>query len=492
MDSTIETAPRPEFLSGDVQHLLIDGERRPSASGETFETVDPATEEVLARVASGGAADVDAAVASARRALDDPAWAGMSPHERTRVLIRIGELIERHAEELAMIDTLDNGTPITMTRGMMARASEVFRYYSGWPTRLYGETNASVPSQVNLTVREPVGVCAGIIPWNAPVLMAAWKIAPALACGNTCVLKPAEQSPLSALRLGELILEAGVPAGVVNVVTGFGETAGAALAAHSDVDKVAFTGSTTVGKSILAASTGNLKRVTLELGGKSPNIVFPDADLEAAAAASATAFCRLSGQVCAAGTRIFVHESIHDEFVELLAAQATQWMPGNPLDPETKMGPLVSSEQYERVTSYLALGREEGAGLATGGSAVDGRGYFVEPTLFTGVDNRMRIAQEEIFGPVGAVIRFSTEEEAVARANDTRYGLAAAVWTNDLSRTHRMARAIKAGTVWVNQIGPQDPALPFGGYKESGIGREHGSASIDMYTETKTVMMQLR
>ena len=487
----VSDRPRPALLDGQPKQLLIDGEWVDAASGETFESVDPTTEQVLAESAAGGAEDVDRAVAAARRAFEDPAWADMPPHQRTRLLLAVGEQIEARAEEMAQLDSLNNGSPYTLTQVMMERAAEVFRYYAGWPTKIYGSTSPSTSASFNYTLREPVGVCAGIIPWNSPVLMAAWKIAPALACGNTVVLKPAEQTPLSAIVLGEALLDAGVPAGVVNIVTGLGESAGAAIAAHPGIDKVAFTGSTEVGKLILQASTGNLKRVTLELGGKSPNVIFPDADVELAAGAAASGFCRLSGQVCAAGTRIFVHEEIADEFVEKLAAAAAAFTPGDPFDPEAKMGPLVSADQFERVTSYLVAGKGEGAEARTGGSPMEGTGFFVEPTVFDGVGNEMKIAQEEIFGPVGSVIRFKDEAEATALANDSVYGLAAAVWTEDIRRAHRMSRALQAGTVWINTVGPQDPMLPFGGYKQSGLGREHGAEAIEMYTETKTVMLQL-
>jgi acyl-CoA reductase-like NAD-dependent aldehyde dehydrogenase len=343
----------------------------------------------------------------------------------------------------------------------------------------------------NYTLREPVGVCGQIIPWNGPLAMAAWKIAPALACGNTVILKPAEQTPLTALRLGELLLEAGVPEGVVNIVTGFGETAGAAISAHPDIDKVAFTGSTEVGKLILQASAGNLKRVSLELGGKSPNVIFADADLQKALPASMAAFCAMSGQVCAAGTRIFVEQGFHDEFVDQLAKVTASIKPGDPLAPGTFMGPLVSKDQFDRVKSYLEVGKKEGAKVAIGGDTGSGKGYFVNPTIFTGVKNNMRIAREEIFGPVAAVIPFKDENDAVLQGNDTTYGLAAAVWTRDISRAHKVARALKAGTVWVNTYLELDVGSPFGGYKQSGIGRELGKHSIDLYTQVKSVFVRL-
>ena len=487
----LEDRPRPASLDGAAKRLLIDGEWVDAASGKTFETIDPTTEEVLASAAAGDAEDIDRAVAAARRAFEQPSWRGMSPHDRTRLLLACAEQVEEKAEEMALLDALDNGTPHVQMQVMMERAAEVFRYYAGWPTKIFGATSPSAGTMFNYTVREPVGVCGGIIPWNNPVLMATWKIAGALACGNTVVLKPAEQTPLSAGVLGQALMDAGVPAGAVNIVTGFGETAGAALAAHRDVDKIAFTGSTETGRRILEASTGNLKRVTLELGGKSPNVIFPDADLDAAAEAAARGFCRLSGQVCAAATRVFVHESIADEFVEALAAQAAGYTPGDPFDPASKIGPLVSAEQFDRVTSYLDAGHGEGAEAKTGGGAFEGRGFFVAPTVFDAVSNEMKIAREEIFGPVGSVIRFGDEQEAVRLANDTSYGLAAAVWTRDLATAHRVSKALQAGTVWVNTVGPQDPILPFGGYKQSGLGREHGAEAVEMYTETKTVMVQL-
>jgi acyl-CoA reductase-like NAD-dependent aldehyde dehydrogenase len=356
---------------------------------------------------------------------------------------------------------------------------------------LYGETNPSDGRVFNFTLREPLGVCGQIIPWNGPLSMAAWKIAPALACGNTTVLKPAEQTPLTAIRLGELILEAGVPPGVVNIVTGFGETAGAAIAAHPGIDKVAFTGSTDVGRLILKASAGNLKRVTLELGGKSPNIVFADADIGKALAASVGGFCFLSGQVCVAGTRVFVQQEIYDEFVEKLSAQAAQFPVGDPFDAKSFMGPLVSREQFDRVSAYFDVGQRDGAQLKTGGGRWGNKGYFVKPTVFSGVRNDMRIAREEIFGPVAAVIPFKDEDDAIFQGNDTQYGLAAAVWTRDVSRAHRVGRALKAGTVWVNTYMNVDPISPFGGYKQSGIGRELGVHSIDSYTQIKSLFIDL-
>jgi acyl-CoA reductase-like NAD-dependent aldehyde dehydrogenase len=432
------------------KQLLIGGKWVAAKSGKTFETINPANEEVLALAAEGDKADVDEAVKVARKAYEDGKWSKIGPHQRARYLLKIADLIEQNADELATLETLNNGMAISLARGMVAGAVDTFRYYAGWSTKIYGETNPSDPSMFNYTLREPVGVCGQIIPWNGPIAMLAWKVAPALACGNVSILKPAEQTPLTALRLGELILEAGIPEGVVNIITGFGETAGAAIATHPDIDKVAFTGSTEVGKLILQASAGNLKRVSLELGGKSPNVVFEDADLESAVATSVFGFTMLSGQVCCAGTRVFVQEDFHDRFADALTRYTSKVRAGDPLDPKTTVGPLVSKEQFERVKGYLAIGKNEGAKLTTGGDVTDGKGYFVNPTVFTDVKNTMQIAREEIFGPVVSVIPFKDENDAVLQGNDTTYGLAAAVWTNDVSRAHKVARRLKAGTVWIN------------------------------------------
>jgi acyl-CoA reductase-like NAD-dependent aldehyde dehydrogenase len=490
MNALVPQAARG-FLAGPAKKLLIGGDWLPAQSGRTFAAVNPATEEVIAHAAEGAREDVDAAVSAARRAFENPNWSGIDPHARGLYLLKIADLVERHAEELAHLETLNNGTPISFTRGAVADVARIFRYYAGWPTKLYGETNPSSAGVFNFTLREPVGVCGQIIPWNGPLSMAAWKIAPALACGNTTILKPAEQTPLTAIRLGELILEAGLPPGVVNIVTGFGEAAGAAIAAHPGIDKVAFTGSTEVGKAILRASSGNLKRVTLELGGKSPNVIFADADIEKALNASVGAFCFLSGQVCVAGTRVFVQQSIYDRFVEELTKRAAAFPVGDPLEAATMMGPLVSREQFDRVTGYFEIGLKDGAELRTGGKRRGDKGYFVEPTVFGAVRNGMRIAQEEIFGPVASVIPFKDEDDAVLQANDTQYGLAAAVWTRDVSRAHRVGRALKAGTVWVNTYMQVDPISPFGGYKQSGIGRELGVHSLDAYTQMKSIYVDL-
>jgi acyl-CoA reductase-like NAD-dependent aldehyde dehydrogenase len=479
-----------DFLRKPKQ-LLIGGKWVPAKSGKTFETINPANEEILALAAEGDKADVDEAVKAARKALDGK-WSTISPHQRANYLLKIADLIEKHADEIGILESLNNGMAISLAKGMASGAADTFRYYAGWATKIYGETNPSDPSMFNYTLREPVGVCGQIIPWNGPVAMFAWKIAPALACGNVCIIKPAEQTPLTALFLGDLIQEAGIPEGVVNIITGFGETAGAAIASHPDIDKVAFTGSTEVGKLILQASAGNLKRVSLELGGKSPNIVFADANMEQCVPTSLFGFTMLSGQVCCAGTRVFVQHDFHDEFVDKLTKYASQSKAGNPLDPKTTIGPLVSKEQFERVKGYLDIGKKEGAHASLGGEVRKGKGYFVDPTIFTGVNNDMRIAREEIFGPVASVIPFKDENDAVLQGNDTTYGLAAAVWTTDVARAHKVARALKAGTVWVNCYNNIDPISPFGGYKQSGIGRELGRHSIELYTQIKSVYVKLQ
>ncbi len=482
-----------EFLKTGPKKLLIGGKWVPAKSGKTFETLNPANEEVLCLVAEGDKADVDEAVKNARKAFEEGKWATMGPHQRTRYLLKIADLIDQHAEELAELETLDNGKPIFESKNIdIPGAAETFRYYAGWSSKIYGDTNPSDPGMFNFTLREPVGVCGQIIPWNFPLLMAAWKIAPALACGNVVILKPAEQTPLTALRLGELILESGLPESVVQIVTGFGPGAGSSIAEHPDIDKVAFTGSTEVGKLILKASAGNLKRVSLELGGKSPNIIFPDADMQSAVFGSMLGIFMNQGQVCCAGSRVFVQESMYDQFTDSLAQMAQSLTLGNPLDTSTRMGPLVSKEQHERVLGYLDIGKKEGAKAKVGGEAGNQeRGYFVKPTVFTDVKNSMKIAREEIFGPVAAAIRFKDENDAIFQGNDTTYGLAAAVWTKDISRAHKIARSLKAGTVWINCYGMIDPMSPFGGYKQSGFGRELGKYAIDLYTQIKSVYTKL-
>ncbi|MGH7814070.1 MAG: aldehyde dehydrogenase family protein [Candidatus Binataceae bacterium] len=482
-----------EFLKKAPTKLLIGGKWVPAKSGKTFEVLNPANEEVLALAAEGDKADVDEAVKAARKAFEDGRWSGMNPHMRARYLYKIADLIEKHAEELAELETLDNGKPIFETKNVdIPGAAETFRYYAGWVTKIYGETNPSEPTMFNYTLREPVGVCGQIIPWNFPLLMASWKLGPALACGNVVILKPAEQTPLTAVRLGELICEAGLPEGVVNIITGFGPGAGSSIAEHPDIDKVAFTGSTEVGKLILKASTGNLKRVSLELGGKSPNIVFPDADINQAVFGSMLGIFFNQGQVCCAGSRVFVQQDMYDQFTDSLSQFAQTLTLGNGLDPNTRMGPLVSKEQHERVLGYLKAGKAEGAKAKVGGEAGSQEcGYFVKPTVFTGVNNQMKIAKEEIFGPVAAAIPFKDENDAVFQGNDTDYGLAAGIWTKDLGRAHTIARKLKAGTVWVNCYSVLDPISPFGGYKQSGFGRELGKYAIDLYTQIKSVWAKL-
>lgn len=479
------------FLAGAPKKLLIDGGWADALTGETFIAINPATGKKLGSAAAGDQADVDLAVRAARRALESAEWSGMSPHARSRLLLRIAQVVEDNHEELAQIESLNNGVPLTVGRAMMAGVAETFVYYAGWATKIYGETIPSIPGILNYTVRDPVGVCGLIVPWNGPLGSIAWKLAPALCCGNTAVIKPAEQTPLSAIRFGELLLETGIPAGVVNIVTGFGETAGAALVDHPGVDKIGFTGSTAVGKKIMAAASSTMKRVTLELGGKSPNIIFPDADLDAAAESTAIGFCYMSGQMCVASSRILVHEDVQEEFAERLGSEIAKFVPGDPFDSRTTLGPLASQEQFERVTGYFSIGRQEGATLSAGGKIIDRPGFYVEPTIFSNVVNEMRIAREEVFGPVASLISFRDETDALRIAHATEYGLAAAVWTRDLSRAHEMARKLRAGTVWINTYLHLDPASPFGGYKQSGIGRELGNGSIDAYTETKSVFARL-
>jgi acyl-CoA reductase-like NAD-dependent aldehyde dehydrogenase len=474
--------------------MLIGGARVEARSGRTFDVLDPSTAKKVTEVPRGEVADVDAAVDAARAAFEDRRWTGLRPGKRSEILFKIGELIKRNINELTQLESIDCGKPVKLASGEIWTAGEAFRYYSGWPTKVFGETNPTDDDMFVYTLRDPMGVCGGIVPWNFPLIMAAWKIAPALAFGNTVVLKPAEQTPLTALRLGDLCMEAGVPDGVVNIVTGYGEEAGHPLAAHDDVDKITFTGSTEVGRKILEASTGNLKRVTLELGGKSPNIVFSDANLKRATKGSMMGVFLNSGQVCTAGTRILVEKSIHDDFVSALVDATESMELGPGLDESTGVGPVVSAEQLDRVTDYIQIGVDEGANVATGGKRATelGDGYYVQPTVFTGVRNDMRIAQEEIFGPVAAVIEVDDVDHAIAVANDTMYGLAAAVWTTDLAKAHRVARGIKSGTVWINTAGLFDPGVSFGGYKQSGFGRELGVHSIETYTQTKSVWVSLK
>ncbi|MBI5176099.1 MAG: aldehyde dehydrogenase family protein [Candidatus Melainabacteria bacterium] len=483
-----------EFLSRPKQ-LLIDGKWVNSVSGKTFETLNPATEEVLCRVAEGGKEDVDKAVKAARRAFETGPWRKMSTAERARIMLRLADLIEKHADELAQIETLDNGKPINESRYVdVPQTVETFRYYAGWATKLEGETINANTNFFTYTLREPVGVVGQIIPWNFPMLMLAWKWGPALAAGNCVVLKPAEQTPLSALRIGELALEAGFPDGVINIITGFGaDSAGEAISHHMDIDKVAFTGEDKTGKLIVQASTTNLKRVSLELGGKAPNIVFADADIDAAVKGAITGIFFNQGQVCCAGSRLFLEKNIHDEFMTKLTERIGKMRQGEGLDEKTHIGPQVSKEQQERILNYIGIAKGEGAKLACGGEAPAEmkKGYFVKPTVFTGVNNDMRIAQEEVFGPVLAVIPFGTMDEVAEQANKTTFGLSGAVWTRDVKKAHKFASHIKAGTIWVNCYNVFDPAVPFGGYKMSGYGRELGKHSIELYTNIKSVWVNM-
>ena len=488
-----QLSPAAREFAGRDQQLLIGAERPAAADGRSFETLDPATGRVITTVAQAGAEDVDRAVRTAREALADGPWSRAPAAERARLMNRLADLVEANGEELAELEALDNGKPVKLAKIVdVASTVAQLRHFAGWPERVLGATiPVRQPDMLCYTRKEPVGVCAQIIPWNFPLLMAAWKLAPALAAGCTTVLKPAEQTPLSALRLGELALEAGIPAGVVNVLTGDGET-GAALVDHPGIDKIAFTGSTEVGREIGAKAGRSLKRVTLELGGKSPNIILPDADLGAAIAGSFQALYFNSGQACNAGSRLFVHQDDFDEVVADLAARAAKSRVGPGLDPATQLGPLVSREQQDRVLRYIAAGRTEGAELITGGEATgDGEGYFVQPTLFTTTSDELTIAREEIFGPVLVAMPYGSLEEVAARANDTEYGLAAGVWTRDIASAHKLAGLLKAGSVYVNCWGVSDPGAPFGGYKASGLGREHGREGLDAYLETKTVWTSL-
>ncbi|MDL4775285.1 aldehyde dehydrogenase family protein [Actinomadura xylanilytica] len=495
--STATVDDRVTAFVTDPRRMFIDGQWVEAASGKTFATPDPATGETLAQVAEGDATDIDRAVDAARRAFEEGPWSRLTPSERGRLIWRIGDLVLQHADELAQLESLDNGKPYAVARAAdVPLAADLFHYMAGWATKIEGNTiDISVPFMPganfhSYTLREPVGVVGQIIPWNFPLLMAAWKLGPALATGNCVVLKPAEQTPLSALRLAELIAEAGVPEGVVNVVPGYGETAGARLAAHPGVDKVAFTGSTEVGRLIVQAAAGNLKKLTLELGGKSPNIVFEDAEPGAIAGAANAIFFN-HGQCCVAGSRLFVHQSRFDEVVEGVAEIARSIKLGPGMDADTQMGPLVSDEQLRRVTGYLESGRADGATTVVGGGRHGDRGYFVEPTVLTGAGADMRIVREEIFGPVVVAAPFQDLDEIAAAANATEYGLGAGIWTKDISKAHALAKKIRAGTVWINCYNVFDAALPFGGYKQSGWGREMGHEALNAYTEVKAVTTQL-
>jgi aldehyde dehydrogenase (NAD+) len=473
--------------------LLIGGQWLPSESGETFATCNPAISDEICRVAAASAVDVDKAVRAARNAFERGPWRKMNASERGRLLYRLADLIETHGDELARLESLDNGKPVSLARRVdVAKTIACYRYFAGWADKVHGKTIPIDGEFFCYTRHEPVGVVGQIIPWNYPMLMQAWKLAPALATGNTVVMKPAEQTPLSALRVGELILEAGFPDGVVNILPGFGPTAGAAIASHMDVDKVAFTGSTEVGRLILeAAAKSNLKRVTLELGGKSPNIIFADVDLDEAVEGAHNGLFSNQGQVCCAGSRVYVEQPIYDSFVQKSTDRARRRIVGDPLDPATEQGPQVDQEQFEKVMGYIESGRTEGAALAFGGRRVGERGYFIEPTVFAEVRDDMKIAREEIFGPVMSVIPFQGIEDVVNRANNSVYGLAAGVWTRDIRKAYAVANSVRAGTVWVNCYNILDPRAPFGGFKQSGIGRELGEYGLQQYTEIKTVTVKL-
>ncbi|MHC4088858.1 MAG: aldehyde dehydrogenase family protein [Planctomycetota bacterium] len=475
---------------------LINGEWCEAASGKTFDALNPATGETIAAVCASETADIDQAVAAARKAFEDGPWPKTSGRDRGKMLFKLAELIAANAEELAGLEVLNNGKPVReVLAADIPLVVETFRYYAGWADKIHGET---IPVDDKMgrffcyTRREPVGVCGQIIPWNFPLLMAAWKWGPALAAGNTIVLKPAEQTPLTALRMGELALEAGFPPGVVNIVNGFGESAGEALVKHPDVDKIAFTGEYKTAQIIMANAAPTLKRLTFELGGKSPNVIFADANLRHAVGGAMAGIFFNQGEVCCAGSRVFVERKVHDDFVNAFSTAAQDRKLGDPFDPKTEQGAQVSQEQFDRVMGYIEAGKAEGANCVTGGQRHGDKGYFVEPTIFTGVNNKMKIAQEEIFGPVAAVLPFDDVEQVAEEANTTIFGLAAAVWTRDIAKAHRFAARLRAGTVWVNCYNAFDPAAPFGGYKFSGHGRENGREALDHYTETKTVWVSLR
>ena len=479
-----------EFLRKPHQ-LLIDGKRVPSSSGRTFKSLNPATEQVIATIAEGNEADVDCAVAAARRAFEGP-WRTMRPAERGHLLLKWAELLKRHADEIVEIESLDGGKPISATlRQDFPAAIDTLTYYAGWADKISGDVIPTRDDALTYTVREPIGVVAAIVPWNFPLMIGMWKLAPALACGCTIVMKPAELTSLSALRIGELALEAGIPPGVLNIVTGPGRIVGDALVNHPDVDEVTFTGSPGVGRGIMKGAASNFKRVSLELGGKSANVIFDDANLDAAARAAAAGIFFNAGQVCSAGSRVLVQEGAYDEVVERLTARAKALRMGDLLDRNTSMGPVISEKQMKSILDYVEIGQTEGASLVTGGERIGKRGYFISPAVFADVKHEMRISQEEIFGPVVSVIKFKDEADALRIANGTAYSLAAGVWSRDVVRAQRFARRARAGTVWINTYGYTDVRLPWGGERDSGLGREHGTAAIENFTEPKAVWVNL-
>ena len=483
--------PSPVASVAKDRLLLIDGRQVSSASGRSFQSLNPATEEVIATIAEGNEADVDRAVAAARRAFEGP-WRTMRAAERGHILLRWAELLKQHADEIAALESLDAGKPIAaVLRQDFPAAVDTLTYYAGWADKISGEVVSTRDDALTYTVREPVGVVAAIVPWNFPLMIGMWKLAPALAGGCTVVMKPAELTSLSALRIGELALEAGLPAGVLNIVTGPGRVVGEALVNHGDVDKVTFTGSPGVGRGIMRAAAGNFKRVSLELGGKSANVIFDDADLDAATRAAAAGIFFNAGQVCSAGSRVLAHEKVYDEVVERLTARAKGLRIGDPGDRATTLGPVISEKQMKIILDYVAIGEREGALLTTGGERVGDRGYFISPAVFAGVKHEMRVSQEEIFGPVVSVIKFRDEADAVRIANGTAYSLAAGVWSRDIGRVQRFAKKARAGTVWINTYGYTDVRLPWGGERDSGLGREHGTAAIENFTEPKAVWMNL-